>query len=225
MGASFALAGVAGCEAEKQELLPFAHRPEGRVPGKPERYATAMDLSGHASGLMVTCVDGRPVKIEGNPLHPQSLGASHALAQASVLELYDPDRSQNPVEQIAQETIVHAGDVQQDKWTKFDAVLRDHFTSVKDRRGSEFYVLCEASSSPTLARLRQQLLAQMPAAHWLEYEPLTDDQVLAGASGIWQARAHAADVRQGQDYPLFGCRSARVTPRLGAVRPRVCRGT
>ena len=102
MGASFALAGVAGCEAKKQELLPFAHRPEGRVPGKPQRYATAMDLSGHAIGLLVTCVDGRPIKIEGNPLHPQSLGASHALAQASLLSLYDPDRSQNPIERTGE---------------------------------------------------------------------------------------------------------------------------
>ncbi len=75
MGASFALAGVAGC-GRKQELLPFAQRPEDRVPGKPQQYATAMDLSGSAIGLLVTCVDGRPIKVEGNPDHPQSLGAT-----------------------------------------------------------------------------------------------------------------------------------------------------
>ena len=163
--------------------MPIARKDACRA--SPQRYATAMDLGGHAIGLMVTCVDGRPVKIEGNPLHPQSLGASHALAQASILELYDPDRSQNPIEQSGQETIVHAGDAQQDKWAKFDAVLRDHLHGVKDRRGSGFYVLSEASSSPTLARLRQQLLAQMPEAQWLEYEPLTDDQVLAGAQAAF----------------------------------------
>ena len=185
MGASFALAGVAGCEAKKQELLPFAHRPEGRVPGKPQRYATAMDLSGHAIGLLVTCVDGRPIKIEGNPLHPQSLGASHALAQASVLSLYDPDRSQNPVERTGEGSIVHAGDAQQDKWAKFDEMLGKHFARVHERRGASFYVLSEATSSPTLARLRQQLLVQMPEAQWFEYEPLTDDHVLAGATAAF----------------------------------------
>ncbi|MHB0957083.1 MAG: TAT-variant-translocated molybdopterin oxidoreductase [Pirellulaceae bacterium] len=182
MGASFALAGVAGCEARKQELLPFAHRPEGRVPGQPQRYATAMDLSGHAIGLLVTCVDGRPIKIEGNPLHPQSLGATHALAQASLLSLYDPDRSQNPVERVGEGSIIHTGDTQRAKWAKFDDVLLGkHFARVQQRRGASFYVLSEATSSPTLARLRRQLLEQMPDAQWLEYEPLTDDQVLAGA--------------------------------------------
>ncbi len=181
MGASFALAGVAGCEAKKQELLPFALRPEGRVPGKPQRYATAMDLSGHAIGLLVTCVDGRPIKIEGNPLHPQSLGASHAWAQASLLALYDPDRSQHLVERTGQGSIVHAGDAEHDKWEKFDETLGQHFARLKERRGASFYVLSEANSSPTLARLRRQLLEQMPEAQWLEYEPLTDDHVLAGA--------------------------------------------
>ena len=135
---------MAGCEAEKQELLPFAHRPEGRVPGKPQRYATAMDLSGHAIGLMVTCVDGRPVKIEGNPLHPQSLGASHALAQASVLELYDPDRSQNPVEQSGQETIVHAGDVAAGQMGE---VRRSAARSFHEREGSpRIRILCPERS-------------------------------------------------------------------------------
>lgn len=180
MGASFALAGLAGCEAEKQELLPLAHRPEGRVPGKPQRFATAMDLSGHAIGLHVTCVDGRPVKIEGNPQHPQSLGASHAWAQAAVLELYDPDRSQTLVERRG-DTVVPASDAEPDRWAKFDAMVREHFAGVKQRGGAGFCVLCEANSSPTLARLRQELLAQMPQAQWVEYEPLTDDQTLAGA--------------------------------------------
>ena len=80
-----------------------------------------------------------------------------------------------------QGSIVHAGDAQQDKWAKFDEMLRQHFARMQERRGASFYVLSEASSSPTLARLRQQLLEQMPEAQWLEYEPLTDDHVLAGA--------------------------------------------
>ena len=95
MGASLALAGAGGCRWEKTELLPFAKRPPGRTPGKVEKFATAMELGGSALGLMVTCVDGRPIKIEGNPKHPSSLGATNAFAQAAILELYDPDRSKN----------------------------------------------------------------------------------------------------------------------------------
>ncbi len=67
MGASLALAGAGGCRWEKTELLAFAKRPPGRIPGKVEKFATAMELGGSALGLMVTCVDGRPIKIEGNP--------------------------------------------------------------------------------------------------------------------------------------------------------------
>ncbi|MCU0960851.1 MAG: TAT-variant-translocated molybdopterin oxidoreductase [Pirellulaceae bacterium] len=180
MGASFALSAVAGCEAQRKEILPFARRPEGRVPGRPDRYATAMDLSGSAVGLLVTCMDGRPLKVEGNPLHPQSLGASHALAQAAILELYDPDRSQYPVERTAQGAIVHAGDGQQDPWARFDEFMRAQMTSAHERRGASVYVLSEASSSPTLARLRDAWLAQLPESRWVEYDPLTDDNALAG---------------------------------------------
>ncbi len=98
-----------------------------------------------------------------------------------MLSLYDPDRSQYPVERTGEGSIVHAGDAEQDKWAKFDEMLGQHLARVKERRGASFYVLSEATSSPTLARLRQQLLEQMPEAQWLEYEPLTDDHVLAGA--------------------------------------------
>ncbi len=181
MGASFALAGVAGCETKKQEVLPFAHRPEGRTPGESQQYATAMDLSGSAIGLLVTSVDGRPIKVEGNPEHPQSLGGSHSLAQAAVLELYDPDRSQHPVQLAAQGPIIHAGEPGKDKWTGFDEFLRSHFAGVKERQGAGFAVLSEASSSPTLARLRARLLGELPQARWAVYEPLTDDHVREGA--------------------------------------------
>ena len=181
MGASFALAGVAGCEAKKHELLPFANRPEGRVPGEPQRFATSFDLNGHAVGLLVTCVDGRPIKVEGNPLHPQSLGASSGLAQSVVLTLYDPDRSQYPVEAGNPDSITHGGGATEgDKWSKFDAMLTQKVAELKQRNGAGLCVLTEATSSPTLERLRQQLLTQMPEAKWFEYEPLTDDNVRAG---------------------------------------------
>ncbi len=96
MGASLGLAGLTatGCiRLPEEKLAPYAHRPENRVPGTPVSYATAFELGGVAQGLLVTSNDGRPTKIEGNPSHPLNAGAADFTAQASVLELYDPDRS------------------------------------------------------------------------------------------------------------------------------------
>ena len=95
MGASFALAGLSGCRWKEDKMVDFAKRPEGMTPGVSRRYATTMEIGGLAVGLMATSYDGRPVKVEGNPAHPANLGASSAWHQASILELYDPDRSQS----------------------------------------------------------------------------------------------------------------------------------
>ena len=99
MGASVALAGMTACRRWPSEnIVPFAHRPAGYVPGSTLQYATSFELGGAAVGLLVTSYDGRPIKIEGNPSHPQSLGATDPQAQATVLQLYDPDRSVELVE-------------------------------------------------------------------------------------------------------------------------------
>src|SRR3972149_1755826 len=95
MGASIVLATAGSCRWEKRELLPFDKRPANRTPGKFERFASTIDMAGAVLGLMVTCVDGRPIKIEGNPRHPYSLGATNAYAQAGFLELDGPDSSKN----------------------------------------------------------------------------------------------------------------------------------
>src|SRR5689334_22720618 len=92
-GASMALATAAGCRFKEDKLLPFVQQPEGVLPGVPRFFMTAMDLKGAGVGLRVKSYDGRPIKIDGNPAHPDSLGATTAQHQAAVLELYDPDRS------------------------------------------------------------------------------------------------------------------------------------
>src|SRR5262249_14035257 len=95
MAASLALAGLEGCAGKpKETIVPYARAPEEVVTGKPLYFATAMTLAGSASGLLVESHEGRPTKIEGNPDHPASLGASDVFSQASLLTLYDPDRSQ-----------------------------------------------------------------------------------------------------------------------------------
>jgi MoCo/4Fe-4S cofactor protein with predicted Tat translocation signal len=95
MGASLALAGLSGCGSQPAEkIVPYVEAPEEIVPGKPLFYASALQTGGFARGVLVESHMGRPTKIEGNPRHPASLGATDVFAQASVLTLYDPDRSQ-----------------------------------------------------------------------------------------------------------------------------------
>jgi molybdopterin-containing oxidoreductase family iron-sulfur binding subunit len=174
MGASIALAGVAGCRWPREEILPLAVRPEGRVPGEAEYYATAMELGGAALGLLVTSRDGRPVKIEGNPVHPASRGATHVFAQAAILELYDPDRSRG-LRQIT------GSDAPSREWAEFSAFVDKHLQPLRDKQGEGLAVLAESSSSPTLAAIKARFAQRLPKARWVEYEPLSDDYVRAGA--------------------------------------------
>src|SRR5438132_401441 len=95
-GASLALAGMSGCVKQPiEKIVPYVRQPEELIPGKPRFYASAMTLGGYAKGILVETHEGRPTKIEGNPDHPASLGATDVFMQAAVLELYDPDRSKN----------------------------------------------------------------------------------------------------------------------------------
>ncbi len=174
MGASAVLAGFAGCGSPQEKILPYAHRPEDRTPGMPVRYATALELAGVATGLLVTSYDGRPIKVEGNPRHPGSLGATSAVTQTSVLELYDPDRSKSVIRRDGGET--RAAD-----WAAFDAVAAELSTRFRARRGEGLRVLSEASASPTLLDLRLRFHRLYPAARWAEYEPLSRDNERAGA--------------------------------------------
>ncbi len=185
MGASLALAGVAGCRWEKQEIHAFNERPDGRTPGKPRRFATAMPTGGGALGLEVTTVDGRPIKIEGNERHPQSGGATDVLAQAAILELYDPDRSRTPV--------LVTDDAEETKqWQDFEESLGSLLVPLKENGGERFWVLSEAANSPTIDALREKLQTTLPKMQWFEYEPLGDDNDRAGAALAFdrQLRTH-----------------------------------
>src|SRR5918993_472826 len=104
LGASLSLAGVAGCRRPVEEIVPYVAAPEDTVPGIPRYYATTMPFRRSAYGLIVESHEGRPTKIEGNPSHPSTLGASSARVQASVLGLYDPDRSQSVMQQGARKS-------------------------------------------------------------------------------------------------------------------------
>src|SRR5204862_4280358 len=126
MGASIALAGASACTRQPVEtIVPYVRQPEELIPGKPLFFATAMALGGVATGLLVESHEGRPTKIEGNPLHPGSLGASDVHSPAAILGLYDPDRSQ---------TLTNLGDIR--PWAEFLAVIRAALTAQRALGGT-----------------------------------------------------------------------------------------
>ena len=176
MGASFSMAGLAGCRWHEDKILPMTRRPEGVIPGTTTRYATAMELNGVAVGLHATSYDGRPIKIDGNPLHPESLGAASTYHQGSVLGVYDPDRSD------AVSTLDAKGGRAVSTFEAFDKAAKEQFKKLRANRGEGLRVLSDRSSSPTLAALKQRFLAAFPQAKWVTYEPLANHGRAAGTA-------------------------------------------
>ena len=149
MAASLALAGLTGCGRKPEEtVVPYVKAPPGLTLGKPLYFATAMPLGADAIGLLVESHEGRPTKVEGNPDHPGSLGATNAFAQASILGLYDPDRSQ---------AVTYLGDIH--TWSAFLAEARVTAETFKASRGAGFRILTGAVNSPTLALQISALLS------------------------------------------------------------------
>jgi molybdopterin-containing oxidoreductase family iron-sulfur binding subunit len=170
MGASMALAGLTACTRQPEEsIVPFVKDPESTVPGKPKFYATSLILGGLAQGVLVESHMGRPTKIEGNPQHPASLGAADAFGQASILSLYDPDRSQ---------AILQAGQIR--TWNTFVSNIGAALEAQRVKRGSGLRVLTETVTSPTLAHQLQALQDMFPELTWHQYEPVTQEAARAG---------------------------------------------
>jgi len=171
MSASMALAGVTACTVQPTELIvPYVRQPEEVIPGKPLFFATAMTLGGVASGVLVESHEGRPTKIEGNPDHPASQGATDLFTQGSVLTLYDPDRSQ---------TITQLGEIR--PWSAVIAAVRGGLSAQSGSKGAGLRILTETVNSPTLAAQIQQVLQLQPNAKWIQWEPLPRDNARAGA--------------------------------------------
>ncbi len=171
MGASMALAGMTGCvRLPLEPIVPYVRQPEDVIPGRPQFYATAMTLGGYASPLLVESHLGRPTKIEGNDKHPASLGGTDIFAQAHILGLYDPDRSQS---------VVSMGD--QQSWQAFLNAIHGPLTAQKALQGAGIRILTPTISSPTLADQLRNFLKIYPQAKWHVYEPVNRDNVLEGA--------------------------------------------
>jgi MoCo/4Fe-4S cofactor protein with predicted Tat translocation signal len=168
--ASAALVGLSACtKLPAEKIVPYVKAPEEIIPGKPLFYATSMPLAGVAAGLLVESHMGRPTKIEGNPEHPGSLGGTDVFAQASVLTLYDPDRSQ---------TVVLEGRIS--TWGAFVTAM-SNVRSQLAPKGTGIRILTETVTSPSLAAQIRALLAQFPEAKWHQYEPCGRDDSREGA--------------------------------------------
>jgi molybdopterin-containing oxidoreductase family iron-sulfur binding subunit len=161
MGASLALGGFTACTRQPAEtIVPYVRPPDGLTVGNPLYFATAMTIGGVATGLLVESHEGRPTKIEGNPAHPGSLGASDAFAQAAILGLYDPDRSQ---------TLTNRGDIR--PWPEFLGAMRAAMAAQQALGGRGLRILTESVSSPALAAQIQNLLRRFPSATWHQWDP------------------------------------------------------
>ncbi len=170
MGASMALAGLASCRRPEEKILPYSKQPENTVLGIPKYYATAMGLGKQILGLLVESNEGRPTKIEGNPDHPSSLGSTNTFAQAAILDLYDPDRSQTPLSQgkaIDTSTLV--------------AQLTQLHKSLTKNQGQGFSIISGYIHSPVLLSLRSELLQKFPKSTWHVWEPVNDDNAREGS--------------------------------------------
>jgi molybdopterin-containing oxidoreductase family iron-sulfur binding subunit len=178
MGASLALAGVYGCERGPEEtIVPYVQPPEQAQANRTSYFATAIPSDPFVRGVLVESFQGRPIKIEGNPAHPASLGATDAFTQASILGLYDPDRSQNALE---------AGQIT--TWAVFLNEIAARMRDKQQSGGAGVRILTESVTSPTLADQLGRFLKKYPQARWHVYQPVNRDSAAAGAQQAFGRR-------------------------------------
>ena len=175
-GASFALAGLSGCRGvflPEEKLVPYVKAPEELVPGKALFYASAVTLAGYATGVLVEQHEGRPIKLEGNPDHPASLGALGSMSQGEILNFYDPDRSQNVLDKDGIST-----------WESFQKVLKDQVDAYVPTGGNGMALLFGAVTSPSLGNLVERFKKKFPAAKFYSWEPSGRSSVNSAVAAV-----------------------------------------
>ncbi|MGV3720258.1 MAG: TAT-variant-translocated molybdopterin oxidoreductase [Actinomycetota bacterium] len=202
MGATMALAGVGGCAYQPPEkIVPYVQQPELLVPGKPLYFATAYEHAGYAIGLLGETHMGRPIKLEGNPEHPASLGATHAFAQASLLQLYDPDRAQGVRFLGGPST-----------WDSFTGDIVARLNTLRAGGAAGIRIVTAPFTSPTLANQMQRFLNQYPGARVCIHDP-------AGRTGGRAALGNADPVyRFDRAERILSLDSDFLTDEPGSVR-------
>ncbi len=203
MGASLALGGLSGCRWPTEKITPLAVRPENRVPGEPQFFATSVELAGAPQHLLVTSIDGRPIKVEGNPDHPGSRGATNRFAQASLLGLYDPDRSETPFERQDGQRFSRT-------WDEFEKFAREHFSAERMDGGASLAILIEPTSSLAVHRQLAKMRERFPEAVVYAYAAVSDEQraqatqLASGSNLRLQPRLRTAKVIAALDADLLG---------------------
>lgn len=207
MGASLALAGLPACSGPKPgQFAPYVRQTPIEVPGRPLFFATAMPEDGYGMGVLVRSNEGRPTKVEGNPQHPASQGATDAYMQASVLQLWDPDRAQH---------IRQRGNVS--TWDAFLGDLSSQMDSFKANKGAGLYFLTETVTSPTLVAQMQALQGMYPQARWHAWQPVCRDAVYQGAQMAF-GRALEPHYRLDQAQVIFALDSDFFSDTPGKLR-------
>jgi molybdopterin-containing oxidoreductase family iron-sulfur binding subunit len=166
MGAAMAMAGLTGCRRPEEKILPYARKPESTIPGQPEFYATSMPFRGILRPVLVKSNEGRPTKVEGNPDHPMGQSGTSQFEQASVLNLYDPDRSR---------TVRKDGS--EASWEDFVQFCRRLGEQAAQKQVA---VLAEETSSPTTQAMRRRMADRFPNLQWVTYEPVGANPVREG---------------------------------------------
>lgn len=175
-GASVALAGV-GCSprpASREKIYPYVRQPEQLTLGLPLFFATGYTISGVTVGVLAKSREGRPVKLEGNPTHPTSLGALDPIGQATLLDLYDPDRSRQVMR-------VTDGRAEPSGWESAVAHIKAEIDKLRTTPNKGVRLLTDTVGSPTLRALIQTFLDATPNARWVQYEPANRDNAREGA--------------------------------------------
>lgn len=197
MAASAALAG-AGCTPQPRErILPWVDMPEARADDAPVFYASAVPRDGHALGVLVATHGGRPTKVEGNPLHPSSLGATDPFAQAAVLDLWDPDRSQAPARRLGTEG---QGPLAIASWAAFETEWRRIARDLDGGNGEGLRLLTGPVTSPTLRRQLDAIARRWPRSRWHQYAAVPQDNTRAGA-----VQAFGREVQPVYRFDRAGC--------------------
>ncbi len=205
MSASIGLAGLAGCRRPEYPILPFSKTPEAVVAGLPTQYATSIPRPGSAFPILVESHEGRPTKIEGNPLHRWSLGSSDLQAQAAILDLYDPDRSRE---------VLLSG--QPSSWEAFDQFADTHFKEFAERQGKGLHFLSGNISSPAMRMLREDVVRALPEAVWHVHEAIGDEnrqfgnEMAFGKPYATEYRFETADVIVSLDCDFLGVEDGAV---------------
>lgn len=204
MGASLGLAGLTGCTRQPTEfIVPYVDPPESAIPGRPTYFATAAPVDGIAQGVIVETHLGRPTKVEGNPDHPASLGATSVLSQASVLDLYDPDRARE---------VTYLG--QPRSWSEYISALRTAIDLLRAKNGAGLHILTQTVCSPALGAQLAALQKALPGAKWHQYHAAGGHSSRAGAQIAFGRyvntyyKLDAADVIVALDSDFLACGQA-----------------